>query len=168
MHHLHEYLQSIQLPPPGGEAPLFACCSSSMAQLPPDIVAEMKRINRHYHAVLAQCKPGEWRRDDQEGGQAKARPGALRVYLYISYGYLESLLSDASKVTDEVSRISKSIPQVDCLVRTSGERRLSNFCMDKLAFAELVFVDDLFPDCASVAWRGCLNEFESRNRRMGK
>ena len=58
-------------------------------------------------------------------------------------------------------------PPVDVIVRTSGERRLSNFLLWEAAYAELVFQDILWPDYGREALAEVLAEFEGRERRYG-
>jgi undecaprenyl diphosphate synthase len=59
------------------------------------------------------------------------------------------------------------LPPLDLLIRTSGEVRLSNFLLWQAAYAELMFVDTLWPDFDGDAFRACLAEFASRERRYG-
>eukprot|EP00850_Spirogloea_muscicola_P019424 SM000190S04860 [mRNA] locus=s190:105389:106922:+ [translate_table: standard] len=56
----------------------------------------------------------------------------------------------------------------DLLIRTSGERRLSNFLLWQAAYTELVFSDTLWPDFGEAAFKAALLEFQGRNRRFGK
>lgn len=55
----------------------------------------------------------------------------------------------------------------DLLIRTSGERRISNFLLWQCAYSELVFRDELWPDFGRDALEECLREFEERQRRFG-
>jgi undecaprenyl diphosphate synthase len=59
------------------------------------------------------------------------------------------------------------IPDPDLLVRTSGERRLSNFLLWQCAYTEFVFVDELWPDFTGATLRAALDEYASRERRFG-
>lgn len=60
------------------------------------------------------------------------------------------------------------IPDVDLVVRTSGEERLSNFLIWEAAYAELDFESDFFPDCnREVLWRA-IDKYIHRTRRFGK
>lgn len=59
------------------------------------------------------------------------------------------------------------LPPLDLLVRTSGERRLSNFMLWQAAYAELVFLDDLWPDFGREALERAIDEFRRRDRRYG-
>jgi undecaprenyl diphosphate synthase len=58
-------------------------------------------------------------------------------------------------------------PPVDVIVRTSGERRLSNFLLWEAAYAELVFQDVLWPDYGPAELKAALDEFHARDRRYG-
>ena len=59
------------------------------------------------------------------------------------------------------------LPPLDLLIRTSGEHRLSNFLLWQAAYAELVFVDTLWPDFGADSLRAALAEFATRERRYG-
>jgi undecaprenyl diphosphate synthase len=56
---------------------------------------------------------------------------------------------------------------VDLLIRTGGERRLSDFMLWECAYAELVFVDTFWPDFDEPAFEAALREFSRRDRRFG-
>ena len=59
------------------------------------------------------------------------------------------------------------IPDPDLVVRTSGEQRLSNFLLWQAAYAELVFMDVLWPDFTKESLESALREYERRERRYG-
>jgi undecaprenyl diphosphate synthase len=59
------------------------------------------------------------------------------------------------------------LPDPDLLIRTSGELRLSNFLLWQLAYAELVFVETLWPDFGEDDLRNALADYASRRRRFG-
>jgi undecaprenyl diphosphate synthase len=59
------------------------------------------------------------------------------------------------------------LPELDVLIRTSGEMRLSNFLLWQAAYAELVFTPVLWPDFDLAALREALDEFAARQRRFG-
>jgi undecaprenyl diphosphate synthase len=59
------------------------------------------------------------------------------------------------------------MPDPDLLIRTSGELRVSNFLLWQLAYAELVFVDTLWPDFGEDQLRAALDDYASRRRRFG-
>ena len=59
------------------------------------------------------------------------------------------------------------LPDLDLLIRTSGEVRLSNFLLWQAAYAELLFVDTLWPDFDEAELNRALNQFAGRQRRFG-
>jgi undecaprenyl diphosphate synthase len=59
-------------------------------------------------------------------------------------------------------------PEVDLLIRTGGERRLSDFLLWECAYAELYFVDCPWPDFDEAAFVGALEEYSRRQRRFGR
>lgn len=59
------------------------------------------------------------------------------------------------------------LPPLDLLIRTSGEIRLSNFLLWQAAYAELMFVDTLWPDFDEACFASALGDFASRQRRFG-
>jgi len=60
------------------------------------------------------------------------------------------------------------VPDVDMVVRTSGEERISGFMLWRAAYAELMFIEKYFPEMKAEDIRKILEEFDSRNRRFGK
>ena len=62
---------------------------------------------------------------------------------------------------------SAGVPDPDVVLRTSGEQRLSNFLLWQAAYAELVFIDTLWPDFDEAAFREVLSAYTSRDRRFG-
>ena len=77
---------------------------------------------------------------------------------------------DRSRVDDELLAsylYTAGLPDPDLLIRTSGELRVSNFMLWQLAYAELVFVDRLWPDFDGRDLRHALAEYAQRRRRFG-
>ncbi len=62
---------------------------------------------------------------------------------------------------------TNGLPPLDLLIRTSGERRLSNFLLWQAAYAELLFVDTLWPDFGAEALAEAVADFGRRERRYG-
>ena len=60
-----------------------------------------------------------------------------------------------------------NIPDPDLVIRTSGEQRISNFLLWQSAYAELVFVDTLWPDFSREDFISAVREFQRRERRFG-
>ena len=65
------------------------------------------------------------------------------------------------------SLYNADIPDPDLLIRTSGEKRVSNFLLWQLAYAEFVFVDTRWPDFSHADFSEALREFHRRERRYG-
>ena len=63
--------------------------------------------------------------------------------------------------------ISSLLPDVDLLIRTGGEQRLSDFLLWESAYAELVFTPRMWPDFARPDLASALSEFARRERRFG-
>jgi len=61
-----------------------------------------------------------------------------------------------------------NLPGVDLLIRTGGEKRISNFLLWQLAYSELFFVDKLWPDFNEAILIDALYSYQKRNRRFGK
>jgi undecaprenyl diphosphate synthase len=59
------------------------------------------------------------------------------------------------------------VPQLDLLIRTGGERRLSDFLLWEAAYAELVFLERMWPDFDAADLAAAVREFEARERRFG-
>jgi len=62
---------------------------------------------------------------------------------------------------------TKGLPDVDLVIRTSGEQRLSNFMLWQVAYAELYFTDCLWPDFSNEQFDKAIEWFEGRKRRFG-
>lgn len=77
----------------------------------------------------------------------------------------------AEDVTEESFKkylTTGDMPDVDLLVRTSGEKRISGFLLYNMAYAELYFVDKHWPAFRGEDLDDCIIEYQSRNRRFGK
>jgi len=59
------------------------------------------------------------------------------------------------------------IPEPDLVIRTSGEKRISNFLMWQTAYSEFVFTDVLWPDFSKQDLQDAISDFQNRERRFG-
>jgi undecaprenyl diphosphate synthase len=75
--------------------------------------------------------------------------------------------ADIDEEAIDSSLDTAGLPPLDLLVRTSGEQRLSNFLLWQAAYAELAFVDTLWPDFDGEALRAVLADYSARERRFG-
>lgn len=74
------------------------------------------------------------------------------------------------EITEEVIRerlYAPDIPDVDMLVRTSGEQRISNFMLWRVAYSELLFLEKYWPELRPDDIEGIIKEYTKRNRRFG-
>ena len=64
--------------------------------------------------------------------------------------------------------LNKDIPDPDLLIRTGGEIRLSNFLLWDLAYTELIFLPEMWPDFCKTLLEKCILEYSKRNRKYGE
>jgi undecaprenyl diphosphate synthase len=99
------------------------------------------------------------------GGRDELTRAMGRIAHDLASGALQVQSLDARDV--EARLDTASLPPVDLLIRTSGERRLSNFLLWQVAYAELVFLDTLWPDFDKLALERAIDEYRQRDRRFG-
>ena len=107
----------------------------------------------------------------------------MTMILFLSYSGQWDILQAAEKMAhdlienpghavrpEDLSRhlVTAGIPDPDLLIRTSGEKRISNYLLWQTAYTEFVFTDTLWPDFRKEAFRSALEEYASRDRRFGK
>ncbi|MGZ5197044.1 MAG: isoprenyl transferase [Kaistella sp.] len=107
------------------------------------------------------------------------------LILALSYGSQHEILSAVKKIShkvkngelteDEITEkvfedhlYTKDFPPVDLLIRTSGEVRISNFLLWQIAYAELQFLDILWPDFGKEDFFKCIYDYQNKERRFGK
>jgi undecaprenyl diphosphate synthase len=105
--------------------------------------------------------------------------------LALSYGSREEIISAIKKISDKVKNniisldsidesiinqhlYTQNLPDVDLLIRTSGEHRISNFLLWQIAYAELYFTDVLWPDFKEDDLYEAIISYQKRERRFGK
>jgi undecaprenyl diphosphate synthase len=77
---------------------------------------------------------------------------------------------DRSSFVEQLAKVDHSdvpVTEVDLLIRTGGEKRLSDFLLWECAYAELHFTDCLWPDFDEVAFKRALQDYSTRDRRFG-
>ena len=82
-----------------------------------------------------------------------------------------TIAADEGEITPETIRkhlYHPEIPDVDMVVRTSGEERISGFMLWRAAYAELMFIKKYFPEMEGSDIKLILTEYKKRNRRFGK
>ena len=102
--------------------------------------------------------------------------GRMTLAIALNYGARAELVRAAQKAAEagpideaaiEAGLDTADLPPLDLLIRTSGEHRLSNFLLWQAAYAELLFVDTLWPDFDGDALGAALAAFAGRERRYG-
>ena len=108
----------------------------------------------------------------------------LKLNIALNYGGQPEIVRAARKLAEKVERgemrpeeitretfsgelYTSGLPEVDFLIRTSGEMRLSNFLLYQMAYAEFYKTDVLWPDFDTKAYDEALAAFAKRNRRFG-
>lgn len=125
---------------------------------------------------------GDWRAlaDDivamLEDALEQTSQGSRTLAVALNYGGKAELVraaqlaAEQGEITEErieANLFTAGLPPLDLLIRTSGEVRLSNFLLWQVAYAELLFVDCLWPDFTPEHLREALAQFSRRERRYG-
>jgi undecaprenyl diphosphate synthase len=101
------------------------------------------------------------------------RNARITLFVAFNYGGRAEIVDAAQAYAgggEEAFRRLLYAPEMhdpDMIIRTSGERRLSNYLLWQSAYSELVFRDELWPDFTRAAFEESLAEFEARRRRFG-
>ena len=99
-----------------------------------------------------------------------ARQEILRAVQEISHKVKNNIIS-VENVDDNIINkhlYTQNLPDVDLLIRTSGEVRISNFLLWQIAYAELYFTDELWPDFNETSLHKAITDYQKRERRFGK
>ncbi|WP_066660245.1 MULTISPECIES: polyprenyl diphosphate synthase [unclassified Sphingomonas] len=99
------------------------------------------------------------------GAQAEIVAAARRLASAAKAGEVAPEAIDEAMFSDALT--THGLPPLDLLIRTSGEQRLSNFLLWQAAYAELLFVDTLWPDFDGEALADAIAQFGRRHRRFG-
>ena len=125
-------------------------------KLPPDIVQSIKLIEKK-----------------------TKKNNAISINLALNYGSKEEIVDACKKFVFEKNKkidiknfqkklYTKNMPDPDILIRTGGTRRLSNFLLWQLAYAEIFFVDKLWPDFNENDYNKIISKFHKIKRNFGK
>jgi undecaprenyl diphosphate synthase len=99
------------------------------------------------------------------GSRAELSAAARKLATEVAEGQLDPQSIDEGAVASELQ--TKDLPELDLLIRTSGEVRLSNFLLWQAAYAELLFLETLWPDFDEKAFADALCTYAARERRFG-
>ncbi len=135
-----------------------------------NVIGRRDRLNR---TLLAQIEQSE---------RLTEKCTRMNLRLAVDYSSRYSLMQAARQVRPgalqqpaqflhhlaAVDHSAPAAPDVDLLIRTGGERRLSDFLLFECAYAELHFIDCLWPDFDAAAFAQALQEYSHRQRRFGR
>ena len=99
--------------------------------------------------------------------EATAANDRMDLMVCFNYGGRAELEDAAAKGPIPENLYAPDLPDVDLLIRTSGEKRLSNFLLWQSAYAELYFTETLWPDFDRHALWAALDDYAARHRRFG-
>ena len=127
--------------------------------------------------------PSSTRKVLEEAMEESKNNTGLNLNICMNYGSQREILLAAKKYAKDVQEgkadlsldeegfekylMTGGFPPVDLLIRTSGEQRISNYLLWQIAYAELEFVDESWPEFTPDVLKRCLDEFGHRDRRFG-
>jgi undecaprenyl diphosphate synthase len=171
---------------------LYAFSSDNWSRPPHEVASLMRLLKRYLVSETARCLENGVRlsvigRRDRLGADLvrtienteRLTAGGQKLHLQLAVDYsaraaiARAAASTRGTGSSDFERElaaavhSDVVAPVDLLIRTGGERRLSDFLLWECAYAELVFVDTFWPDFDEAAFENALREFARRERRFG-
>jgi len=172
---------------------LYAFSSDNWTRPQQEVVGLMRLLQRYLVSETARCLDTGVRlsvigrrdrlsrdlvRTIENTERITASGSSLHLRLAIDYSARAAIARAATAVDGDASfdgferalaaAVHSDVEEpVDLLIRTGGERRLSDFMLWECAYAELVFVDTFWPDFDEPAFEAALREFSRRDRRFG-
>ncbi|HEX4435346.1 MAG TPA: polyprenyl diphosphate synthase [Solirubrobacteraceae bacterium] len=149
---------------------LMAMFSQRIAGETPELHREgvrMRFIGRREGIAAELAEQMDWAEEMTAANQR------ITLFVAFNYGGRAEILDAAGRYQgggEEEFRAGLYAPEMhdpDLIIRTSGERRLSNYLLWQSAYSELVFRDEMWPDFSRVALEECLAEYAARKRRFG-
>jgi undecaprenyl diphosphate synthase len=149
-------------------------------------VNELNKNNVRLHAIGDLSRlPAKTRRELERGIEDTANNTGLNLILAVSYGGRNeivhaardfardaqadpSLIDTLDEKAFERYLFTKGFPEAELIIRTGGEKRLSNFLIWQAAYAEFYLTDTLWPDFDRECLERALEDFRRRERRFGK
>jgi undecaprenyl diphosphate synthase len=117
---------------------------------------QLTRDNRRFHLTLAAAYGGRW-----DIAQAMRHVAAA-----VARGEIDAASVDEALVSRHLSL--GALPSPDLCIRTGGDQRISNFLLWDLAYTELYFTEDFWPDFGEARLSEALETYRSRQRRFGQ
>ena len=129
--------------------------------------------------------PGEVREELYTIIESTKDNTGMTLTLALSYGGKQEIFNAVKEISEKVKNdiicldnfddsvindhlYTSNLPDVDLLIRTSGEKRISNFLLWQIAYAELYFTDVYWPDFTEEDLEKAIVEYQNRERRFGK
>jgi undecaprenyl diphosphate synthase len=178
-----------------GVLTLYAFSADNWRRPPAEVAVLMRLFREYLRAETGRCIEdgvrleiiGRRDRIDQRlrrriDASERATAGGRRLHLRIALDYssrdailraAQCLRPDTVPTRDSFTRLlaivdhGTPVPELDLLIRTGGERRLSDFLLWEAAYAELLFVERMWPDFGAEDLAAAVREFETRERRYG-
>ena len=181
-----------------GTLTLYAFSSDNWARPRPEVVALMRLFRRSLLVESKRCVengvrlsivgrrdrlPASLRHTIAQAEAMTAHGRNMHLRVAVDYSARDAILRAAARVKEVPGALSREkfsqlladvdhdpipVPDVDLLIRTGGEQRLSDFLLWECAYAELVFSPIMWPDFGEEDLQRALREFEGRERRFGK
>ncbi len=127
--------------------------------------------------------PADTRRVLLEAVKESENNTGLTLAFAVNYGSHREILRAAKRYAEDVRDgkadldmdeagfekylYTEDMPPVDLLIRTSGEQRISNYLLWQIAYAELEFIPEAWPDFSEEVLQRCIDEYYTRDRRFG-
>ena len=167
-----------------GVVTLYAFSSDNFKRPPEEVDALLRLLEQYLESEREECLmngvrirvigrrdrlPQSVRNAIQRTEQETAAGRELEVRLAVDYSSRDAILDAAARsnaTRDDLSRVLG--PEVDLLIRTGGEQRLSDFLLWECAYAELYFTECMWPDFGRDELAAALDDFHARERRFGE
>ena len=97
--------------------------------------------------------------------------GGKNDILYAVQKLIDNKNIEAKNITENdiySNLMSNSIPDVDLLIRTGGEKRISNFLLWHLSYSEIIFLNIMWPEFKKLDLYNCIQDYQGREKRYGK
>jgi undecaprenyl diphosphate synthase len=176
---------------------LYAFSSDNWQRPQPEVAALFGLLRRYLMTETERCLSesirlnvigrrdrlnADLRRQIEQSEQLTAACSRMHLRLAVDYSSRHSVIEAGRRLGSarppqrarflewlaEVDHSVPAAPEVDLLIRTGGERRLSDFLLWECAYAELHFLDCLWPDFDEPAFAQALEEYARRQRRFGR
>ena len=179
-----------------GVLTLYAFSADNWRRPPGEVAALMRLFRTYLQVETERCVEDDvrlevigrrdridhrLRRRIEASERATASGPGLHLRIALDYSSRDAILraaqclrQDTVPTRDSFTRLlaivdhGTPVPELDLLVRTGGERRLSDFLLWEAAYAELLFVERMWPDFGAADLRAAVGEFRGRERRYGR